>query len=94
MNEQTKATGEEKGAIPPSVGAAKPKARKKKPPPEIHINLAFCKGCDICVVACPKDCLAMERGKVVIINAQTCTGCLLCELRCPDFAIWIGEMDS
>ncbi len=67
------------------------KESKKKPAPAIHVNLAFCKGCDICVVACPKNCLALELSKVVVVNAEACNGCMLCELRCPDFAIWIGD---
>lgn len=70
------------------------KPKKSKPAPEIHICEKFCKGCDICIDACPKNCLALEKGKVIVIDAAACTGCGLCELRCPDFAIWIGEIEE
>ena len=70
------------------------KTKKPKTVPEIHICEEFCKGCDICVDACPKNCLALENGTVAIVDAGACTGCGLCELRCPDFAIWIGDIDQ
>ncbi len=76
----------------PDSGDSKPK--KAKLPPEIHIRVEFCKGCNICVHACPKNCLALEKSKVVVVDAESCTGCALCELLCPDFAIWIGEIEE
>lgn len=65
---------------------------KKKAPPTITIINEYCKGCDLCVVACPKDVLAMKSGKVIVVAGELCNGCMLCELRCPDFAILIGEV--
>ncbi len=73
---------------------AEPVSKKSKAAPEIHICEEFCKGCDICVDACPQNCLAMEGGKVAVVNAAACTACGLCEMRCPDFAIWIGDFET
>ena len=60
----------------------------------VHVNLRYCKGCLICVEACPSEALTASTS----INAKgytmpeqadmsRCTGCRLCELVCPDFAI-------
>ncbi|MDP8225265.1 MAG: 4Fe-4S binding protein [Candidatus Lernaella stagnicola] len=61
--------------------------KKKKTPPRIEVKLDFCKGCGICVAFCPTQVLAMENGKVKVVEPDKCIGCLFCELRCPDFAI-------
>ena len=48
-----------------------------------------CKGCEICVVYCPEDVLAMKDLVVSVSNLDKCTGCMRCELFCPDFAIYV-----
>jgi len=53
----------------------------------IEINKKWCKGCEICVAFCPKNVLAMEKGKVTVARLDDCTGCQFCEIYCPDFAI-------
>jgi 2-oxoglutarate ferredoxin oxidoreductase subunit delta len=55
----------------------------------IKVNLAWCKGCEICVAFCPKNCLEMEGGKVKVARPEDCIKCNFCELRCPDFAITV-----
>jgi 2-oxoglutarate ferredoxin oxidoreductase subunit delta len=68
---------------------------------KLHVNADYCKGCAICVAACPQDAIATS----VSINAKgytlpqehdmsRCTGCRLCELVCPDFAIAIETDDA
>lgn len=54
---------------------------------KIIINTKWCKGCEFCVIYCPKKVLSMERAKAIVVNLSECTRCMLCELRCPDFAI-------
>jgi indolepyruvate ferredoxin oxidoreductase beta subunit len=56
--------------------------------PEIEIREPWCKGCEICVVVCPQNCLQMNGAKkAVVVNASTCIRCMLCERLCPDLAV-------
>ena len=60
----------------------------------LHVNAAYCKGCLICVEACPRSAIAPSKS--INVKGYTlpeesdmsrCSGCRLCELVCPDFAI-------
>jgi len=59
---------------------------------KVIINEDWCKGCEICVVFCPKNVLAMEKNKAKVIEPDACTGCQLCEIYCPDFAIKVSQI--
>ncbi len=65
---------------------------------EIHVIVDRCKGCELCVIYCPRDALEMSE----IFNAkgyhppqardaQACVSCGLCEMLCPEFAIYVLE---
>ena len=51
-----------------------------------------CKGCGLCIDACPKHCLASEPEvvnalgyhPVRLTDAAACTSCALCARVCPD----------
>lgn len=50
-----------------------------------------CKGCERCVVACPKDVLALGKElnvmglpHVFVADESACTGCSLCFYTCPE----------
>ncbi len=67
----------------------------KKTVTEIRIDHGRCKGCDICVVFCPRDVLALDEfQKAVVVNLPACIACDLCELRCPDFAVELVYADT
>ena len=60
----------------------------------IVINGERCKGCGLCIWACPKDHIRLteqedHRGiHIACFNeAHACTGCAFCAIICPDVAI-------
>ena len=61
------------------------------------IDRDLCKGCELCVNACPQRILAM--GKEInargyffanVAEPKRCIGCRLCCITCPDMAIGMG----
>ena len=66
---------------------------------KVIFNEALCKGCLLCVDACPKKILAPDRGRVnakgynpVICNDMaSCTACTICARICPDSVITVGR---
>lgn len=72
----------------------RPKEKERNAVPRIEVIEDFCKGCEICVVMCPKNVLEMRPdptrwvGAIVkVVRPEDCTRCMLCEVHCPDFAI-------
>jgi len=61
----------------------------------VVIAQEICKGCELCIAACPQECLALSeelnvRGyRYVRLIQDTCTGCINCALVCPDSAITV-----
>jgi 2-oxoglutarate ferredoxin oxidoreductase subunit delta len=60
----------------------------------LWVNEDYCKGCMICVAACPRHAIRASgrmnlRGHVLpeAEDMRRCSGCGLCEIVCPDFAI-------
>ncbi len=62
---------------------------------KITINETLCKGCGLCVSACPKQILALSKEKMnskgyhpaTIIDMEKCIGCTSCAIMCPDVVI-------
>lgn len=54
-----------------------------------------CKGCGLCVEACPKGLLAIAKDKInqkghhpaEITDQEKCVGCAFCAMMCPDCVI-------
>lgn len=54
-----------------------------------------CKGCGLCVYACPKHLLYLDsktinskgHNYVAITDMSKCTGCTSCAIMCPDIVI-------
>ena len=61
----------------------------------IIINQDLCKGCMLCIRACPKKLLQLAKETVnekgyhpaEINDESACIGCVACALTCPDICI-------
>ncbi len=58
----------------------------------------ICKGCGLCVAACPLKIVALDQAKLNakgfhpagVTAPEKCTSCASCAIMCPDVAIEIG----
>jgi 2-oxoglutarate ferredoxin oxidoreductase subunit delta len=62
----------------------------------IEVNELFCKGCELCVNACPQGVLSLDMEHLtprgyhsVYLKADGCTGCGICAIVCPDVALTV-----
>lgn len=50
------------------------------------VNRAWCKGCNLCVAACPPGVLSLDADqRIAVGDIGRCIFCGLCAVRCPDF---------
>ena len=61
----------------------------------VKIDGMICKGCELCIIACPQDGLQLstqfnDKGyRFVELIQDNCTGCVNCALVCPEAAITV-----
>lgn len=62
----------------------------------IVVDIEKCKGCEVCVPACPTDVIRLAEdvnGKgyhyAFMANPDECTGCANCAIVCPDGVITV-----
>lgn len=63
----------------------------------IIVDETLCKGCEMCVNACPRKIIALAKDKInskgyhpaKLLDESKCTGCCSCALMCPDVAITV-----
>ena len=66
----------------------------------VVIDTEACKGCDLCIDACPPNVLVMtrhtlnERGYRFPLLLPGCTGCRACSQICPDFVFQVYKFDE
>jgi 2-oxoglutarate ferredoxin oxidoreductase subunit delta len=65
-----------------------------------EIDREKCKGCALCVSACPEKILTMSRQEfnrqgvpfALCFDEERCTACLSCGIICPDSAIRVLKL--
>ncbi len=67
----------------------------------VKITAEYCKGCGLCVWACPKGSLGLSKElnplgihPVQFKQGAECTGCRNCAAMCPEAAIEIYEVND
>ena len=62
----------------------------------IEVSDKFCKGCELCVSACPQDVLSLDLEHLtskgyhpVYLKSEGCTGCGICAIICPEAALTV-----
>ncbi|MCH5216651.1 MAG: 4Fe-4S binding protein [Muribaculaceae bacterium] len=66
----------------------------------VEVNIERCKGCELCVVACPTGVLSLKEREVndrgyhfaFMKNPDACIGCQSCALVCPDACIEVYRL--
>ena len=64
---------------------------------KVTFSQDLCKGCGLCVGACPKHLIVIARDKinkkghhpVEAVNEDACIGCAFCATMCPDCVITV-----
>jgi len=64
----------------------------------IEVSPVYCKGCELCVGACPQDVLALDMEHLtpkgyhpVQLIKDGCTGCAICAIVCPEAALTVYQ---
>ncbi|MBO4369958.1 MAG: 4Fe-4S binding protein [Paludibacteraceae bacterium] len=65
----------------------------------VEVNTNRCKGCELCVVACPAKVLGMSKqvnakgyNYACMVNPDACIGCASCGIVCPDGCISVYKV--
>ncbi|MGE5708283.1 MAG: 4Fe-4S binding protein [Bacteroidota bacterium] len=63
---------------------------------KLEVNSEICKGCTLCVKACPQNILqpserinASGYHPIECIDQAKCKGCAFCAMMCPDVALTV-----
>ena len=65
----------------------------------VTFNSDLCKGCGLCVAACPKKIIALSSDKInkkgyhsaEMIDQEKCIACAMCASMCPDVVITVEK---
>jgi 2-oxoglutarate ferredoxin oxidoreductase subunit delta len=66
------------------------------PKGRIVVNEVYCKGCELCVSACPPQVMVLSAERLnakgyhpAQLMGEGCTGCGICAMVCPEAAITV-----
>lgn len=62
---------------------------------KVKFDEDICKGCGLCIIACPKHIIALDKNKInakgynpaYVVDEDACIGCGNCAIMCPDSVI-------
>ena len=65
----------------------------------VTFNVDLCKGCGLCVVACPKKIISLNTANLNkkgyhpagITDIDKCLACAMCAIICPDVVITVEK---
>jgi 2-oxoglutarate ferredoxin oxidoreductase subunit delta len=68
----------------------------------VEISIEACKGCNLCVINCPKKCLALNTSETNSFGLHyafqaeedCCIACMNCAVICPDAAVTVYKKVS
>ena len=62
----------------------------------IEVNDLYCKGCELCLDACPQHVLTIDMERLTpkgyhpaVLSGEGCTGCAVCAIMCPEAALTV-----
>lgn len=67
--------------------------------PKITVLEDYCKGCGLCIAACPKKIIGFDEERLnakgyhpaSLLDEDKCIGCAFCATMCPDAAIVVEK---
>ena len=69
--------------------------------PKVTFNKELCKGCGLCVNACPKKIVKLDDSinakgyhPACVTDQSQCIGCAFCATMCPDCVITVEKEDK
>lgn len=68
----------------------------------VTFNTNLCKGCGLCVLACPKKIIELDTKQLnakgyhpaSITDQSKCIACAMCALMCPDVVIKVEKEEK
>jgi 2-oxoglutarate ferredoxin oxidoreductase subunit delta len=67
---------------------------------QVTFNVDICKGCELCVTACPKKIIELDQNVINakgfhpahVVNMDECIACGNCAIMCPDSVIKVERV--